>query len=122
MTSVLSSDFVSSRNVDEPPDLRVGVLEEAGVDLGHAREEASFGPADSVSHFWHALEHRRQLGVLADDPQLLLPLEHDLAVLVPPHVELAFVLVAPLLRYVVGRVAGAEREVAEPRTSGSIDC
>ncbi len=101
----------------QAPYLRVGVLEEARVDLGHSRKEALLVGRKGVP-FLHALEHRGELGVLWNDPELLLSFDHDLAVLVPPHVELALVLVAPLLRDVVGRMASSEREMAEPGSVG----
>src|SRR4051794_34309892 len=41
---------------------------------------------------------RRQLGVLADDAHPLLAIEHELAVALVAHVELAAVLLDPLLR------------------------
>ena len=100
--------------VDQPADVVIGVLHERRV------------------HFHLALEHRlelgihgipgrnrgvprRQLGVGADHPQLLLLVERDLALLVPAVGELALVLVDPLLRDVMRRVRGARREVDEER-------
>ena len=53
-----------------------------------------------------------------DDAQFLLPLEGDLALLVPAVGELALVLVDPLLRHVMRRVRGARREVHEERLVG----
>ena len=49
----------------------------------------------------------RKLGVRRDDAQLLLAFEHHVPVLVPAHVELALVLVRPLLGHVVRRVRRA---------------
>ena len=95
----------------------VGVLEEAGIDLHLAGEDRP-----------HVLRRlvpgrdlgrpRGQLGVGGDDAQLLLPREGLLAQLVPALIELALVLVDPLLRHVVRRVAGARREVHEERLVG----
>jgi len=56
--------------------------------------------------------------VRGNDAELLLLLEDDLAVLVPPHVELALVLVGPFLCDVVGRMARGERQEREPRLVG----
>ena len=52
---------------------------------------------------------------LGEDAQPLLPFEHQLAVRLVPHVELALVLVGPLLRRVVRRVARARAVVEEER-------
>ncbi len=66
----------------------------------------------------HRVGPRRQLSVLRDHAELLLPLECLVAVGVVPLVELAGVLVGPFLRHVVRRVAAAGREVGEPRLLG----
>ncbi len=58
---------------------------------------------------------RRQLRVGGDDAELLLPRERLLAHHVPALVERAAVLVRPLARHVVRRVAAAGRDVGEPR-------
>ena len=93
------------------------MLEETGIDLHLAGED---GP--------HVLRRlvprgdfgrpRGQLGVRGDDTQLLLSRERFLAQLVPALIELALVLVGPLLRHVVRRMAGARREVHEERLVG----
>ncbi len=56
---------------------------------------------------------RRQLGAWRDDAHLELALVDDLAVLVPTHVELALVLIGPLLGHVVRGMAGARGVVQE---------
>ena len=61
---------------------------------------------------------RRQLGVGRDHAELLLAREGPLAQRVPAVVELARVLVGPLLGDVVRRVGGAGREVDEERLVG----
>jgi hypothetical protein len=61
---------------------------------------------------------RREHRIGGDDAQLFLPLERDLALLVPAVRELAFVPVDPLLRDVMRRVRGAGREVDEERLVG----
>ena len=58
---------------------------------------------------------RGQLRVLRDDTELLLPGQRLLAELVPATVELALVLVRPLLRHVMRRVGRAGGEVHEER-------
>ena len=92
----------------------VGVLQEPGVDLHLPLE--------------HRLELRRhlvpgrdlgmarcQLGVRADDAQLLLPRERLLAQRVPALGEAALVLVGPLLGDVVRGMHGTRREIDEER-------
>ena len=122
--------------VQQPPDLRVGVREEAGVDLGHPAEQplllgrqrvprpravqrrerlavrprARLGRADRVQ--------RRQLGVGRDDAHLLLARERLLAHRLIAHVEPALEAVDPLLRGVVRRVTRARRVVEEERLLG----
>ena len=89
--------------VEDPPDLVVGVAEEPRVDLGHAGEEPllvvaqRLPRADGVqlrpglavlSGPVGVRVDRGQLGVLGEDPERLLPLEHLLPVDLVPHVEL----------------------------------
>jgi hypothetical protein len=106
------------------------VGQEPGVDLGHPAEQPLLllrqllpGPhhVDRVPRL--AVDalllgrgvQRRQLGVLREDAQLLLALEHLLAVALVAHVEAAPVLLDPLLGGVVGGVGGAGAEVHEER-------
>ena len=110
-------DFQILERVDEPAEMVVGVLEERGVDLHLTGED---GP-----HVLRRLVPRRDLGrprrqhgVGGDDAQLLLPRKNLFAQLVPALIELALVLVDPLLRHVVRRVAGARREIHEERLVG----
>ena len=98
--------------VEQPADLVVGVLEEAGEHLHHPGVELAL-VGRQVVPLLHVGIVARQLGVLGDDAQLLLPREHLLAVGVPAVVELALVLVGPFLRHVVRRVVGAGGEVQE---------
>ena len=58
---------------------------------------------------------RRELRVLRDDASLLLVREHELAVGLVAHVELALVLVRPFLRHMVRSVGRAGRVVEEER-------
>ena len=89
----------------------------AGIDLHLARE-------DRPHLLRHLVPGRNlvgplgQLGIGRDDAELLLAREDLLAQLVPALIELALVLVDPLLRHVVRRVAGARREVHEERLVG----
>ena len=107
--AVVADDVVDERvvedaevldRVDHPADVVVGVLEEAGVDLHLAREHR----LQLVRHVVPGRDlvvARGQLGVGRDDAQLLLAGERALALHVPAVVELALVLVGPLLRDVV---------------------
>src|SRR5439155_14799991 len=58
---------------------------------------------------------RGELGVARDHAELLLPRERLLAQLVPALVELAFVFVAPFLRYLVRRMSCSSRKVEKER-------
>ena len=62
---------------------------------------------------------RGQLAVRRDDPQRLLPGDRLFAQFVPALVELALVLVGPLLGHVVWRVGGPRREVDKEGFVGS---
>ena len=96
-----------SRKSSSRPEVVVGVAQEAGEDLHHrgctagARRRAA-SPSRGRPGRAATAPRRR------DDPQLLLPREHPLAVGVPAVVELPGVPVRPLLRDVVRRVRGAE--------------
>ena len=110
-------DFHVLERVEQPPDVMVGVLHERGVHF-HLALEHRLELGIHVVPGRDLLVARRQFGVGADDAQLLLPLERDLALLVPAVGELALVLVDPLLRHVVRRVRRARREVHEERLVG----
>ena len=130
---VFSSSPDCLQEVEQAPDLVVGVGQEPGVHLGHPAEQPLLllrqrvpGP-DHVHRVPRlALDalllgigvQRRQLGVLGEDAQLLLALEHLLAVALVAHVEAALVLLDPLLGGVVGGVGGAGAEVHEERLVG----
>ena len=90
--------------VQDAAEVVVGVLDEPGEDLHHPRVEPPLvgGQRRPLGHVGIA---RRELGVGGQEPDLLLIREHGLAVGVPAHVELALVVVGPLLRDVVRRVA-----------------
>ena len=83
--------------VEQPADVVVGVLHERGVHF-HLALEHRLELGIHVVPGRNLLVPRRQHGVGADHAQLLLPLERDLALLVPAVGELALVLVDPLLR------------------------
>ena len=103
--------------VDHPPDVVVGVLRVAGVDLHLAGVER----LQLLGHVLPCRERlvaRGQLRVRRDDTQLLLPGEGLLAQPVPALVELALVPVRPLLRDMVRGVAAAGGEVDEERLTG----
>src|SRR6185503_7498819 len=90
----------------------VGVLRVAGIGLHLARVQALLRLAERVP-----LRKRvvlRQLRVVWHDTQLLLASERLLAGDVPSLVELPLVLVGPLPRHVVRRVAAPGGVVHEP--------
>ena len=100
--------------VDQPPDVVVGVLEEAGVDL-HLADEHRLELLGHVVPGGDLVVALGELGVGGDHPERLLPLDGLLAQPVPALVELALVLVGPLLGHVVGGMGRAGREVDEER-------
>ena len=99
---------MSSRNpevlhrVDEPADVVVGVLEEAGVHL-HLAGEHGFQLVRHLGPRRDLHVPLRQLGVGRDDPELLLPREGPLTLRIPAVVESTRILVDPLARHVVRR-------------------
>ena len=110
--AVVADDVVHDRvvehfqlleRVDQPADVMVGVLHEPGVDLHLAREHRLeiIGHVDPRGDLFVA---GGELGVGRNDAELLLARERLLAHPVPTLVELALVLVGPLLRHVVRRV------------------
>ncbi len=121
---------------EQASDLVVGVREEPGVDLRHSREELLLVirervPRPRVVEWRERLAvrpgarlarpdrvDRRQLGVLRDEAELLLPGEGLLAHRLVAHVEAALVLVGPLARNVMRCMAGAGRVVEEERLLG----
>ena len=110
--------------VDDPPDLVVGVLREAGEDLGHACEQPLLVVGERVPRA-HVVQRavgalgqrvdRREVGALGQHALLDHARQRPLAVGLVAVVELALVLVGPLRRSVVGRVVGARAEPHEPR-------
>jgi hypothetical protein len=90
----------------------VGVLEETRVHF-HLPAEDGFQRRRHLVPGRDLLRARRELAIRGDDAEPLLPGEDLLAELVPTLVELALVLVSPLLRYMVGRMGGAGGEVDE---------
>ena len=124
--AVVADDVVDERvvedaqllqRVEQPADVVVGVLQEARVDL-HLPAQHGLERLRHLVPGRDLLVARGELAVRRDDAQLLLPGEGLLAQLVPALVELALVLVGPLLRHVVRRVGGAGREVDEERLVG----
>ena len=100
--------------VDDPADVPVGVLGVARVDLHLTGVEALVRLVERVPRRERVVA-RRQLRIGRDDAERLLPRERLLAHHVPPLVELAAVLVRPLARHVVRRVAATGGDVGEPR-------
>ena len=98
--------------IHEPTDVMVGMLHEAGINLHLANQDRLHDWRDGVPgrNFGMPCGER---AIRRDDAEFLLPCEGFLAQLVPALVELAFVLVRPLLRHVMRRVRRAGREVGE---------
>ena len=90
----------------------VRLLHEPGEDFGLAREQLLF-VAVSASQSLMSSRFRRQLGVRRNHAHRLLARERLLPDLVPTLVELALVLVRPLLGHVVRCVDGPGRVVDE---------
>ena len=110
-------DLQILERVDEPAEMVVGVLEKRRVDFHLAGEDRPHVLRRLVPGR-NFVRPRRENGVGRDDAQLLLARERFLAQLVPALVELALVLLDPVLRHVVRRVAGARREIHEERLVG----
>ena len=103
--------------VHQLADLGVGVLDEPGEDLHQPPLERPFR-SGMLSQ--EAIDRRRGVSFVSggNPAEFLLPLEDALAVLVPAVVELALVLVGPLLEDVVRAVGGARGPVHEERLVG----
>ena len=102
------------QRVEQPADVVVRVLLEARVDLHLPGVELLLLVRQRVPGR-HLVVPGRELRVLRDDAELLLALERRLAVAVPALVELARVLVGPVLGDVMRRMRGPGREVHEER-------
>ena len=110
-------DLQILERVDEPAEMVVGVLEKRRVDFhltGEDRPHVLRGLVPGRNF----VGPRREHGVGRDDAQLLLARERFFAQLVPALIELALVLLDPVLRHVVRRVAGARSEIHEERLVG----
>ncbi len=103
--------------VDEPTDVVVGVFQEARVDL-HLTAQDRLQVIGHVVPGRDFLVPGGELAVGGDHAQRLLPGEGFLAQLVPSLVELALVLVGPVLGDVVRGVGGARGEIDEERLVG----
>ena len=112
MISVLSSSPIVFEEIDQPADVMVRVL--AGI---RRRPPSSAHRASARRPGACPSPARRGRGGTAsrlrNDAELLLLGEDLLAILVPAVVELAFVLVGPLLRHVVRRMHRTRGEVEE---------
>ncbi len=124
--AVVADDVVDERviedaevleRIDQPPEVVVGVLEKACVDL-HLASKDRLEVVGNLVPGGNLLVPRRQLCLGRHDAELLLAGEDLLAQLVPALIEPALVLVGPLLRNVVWRVGSPRREVDEERLVG----
>src|SRR5262245_29110304 len=95
----------------------VSVLEEPRIDL-HLAAQYGLHRLRHIFPRWDLRVARGEPAVLRDHTQLLLSSKGLLAQLVPALVELALVLVGPLLGYMMWRVGSTRREVDEERLVG----
>ena len=102
------------QSIEYPSDLMVGVLHEAGVDL-HLSAEHRLEVLGDVIPGHDLGRASRELRVLGNNTQFLLACQRFLTQDIPTGVELALVLIAPLLGHVVGSVGGPGRVVHEER-------
>ena len=124
--SVVADDVVDQRvvelsepvePVDEPPDVIVGMLEEAGIHFHLPREYrlhvvGLFVPRRDL------VRAVGQLGIGRNDAELLLPRKGFLAQRIPALVELSFIFVGPLFGNVMWCVRRTGREIHEKRLVG----
>ena len=102
---------------EQPPDVMVGMLHEARKDLHHPRIQfllvrRQLVPVRDVRVV------TRKLGVFGHDAQFLLAFENPVAIRIPAVVELALVLVRPLLGNLMRRMVRARSEIQEERFVG----
>ena len=112
---VADAQFIERR--EQPAEVVVGVVEHPSE--GFLKPGVNF--LLGVVQLRPRLDHRvswRELGVLRDDAELLLPLEGFLANPVPTLVKPAFVFLDELLRGVQRGMVRAEGEVGEERPPG----
>ena len=112
MISVFSNSPIDFRKSNSRPIVVVGVLRNP-ANTSIMRAYSLRSSAESVLPVLHVGIVARQFGVLGDDAQLLLPRKRLFAIGIPAIVELALVLVGPLLRHVMRRVHRARAEVHE---------
>src|SRR5262245_19459203 len=90
------------------------MLEKPGEDFLHPCVEAFLVCRARVPRR-NRIGPRRQLGVLRDDAELLLVLDGELALPVPPVIELPLVFVGPFLVHVMRSMSRTRRKVDEER-------
>ena len=105
-------DVQLAQALDQSADVVVGVFQEPGVHL-HLPAQDGLERLRHVGPTRDLLVPGRQLAVLRDHAELLLPSEDLVSQSIPSLVELALVLVGPLPGHVVRSMAGAGREVDE---------
>jgi hypothetical protein len=114
----LSRSPISSTSSSRRPTFQSAFSEIAGEHLHLAGVQLLLGSSVSESQAGNRVGPFGQLGVLGDDAEFLLAGERPLAVGVPTVVELALVLVGPLLGHVVRGMATAGRVVHHPGLLG----
>ena len=103
--------------IDQPPDVVIHVLAEAGEYFHHARIEFAL-VRRQLRPLLNVGVVTRELRVLGDDAKLFLPRECFFAIDVPALVELALVFVRPFLADVMRRMVRARREIKKERLVG----
>ena len=103
--------------VEQAPDVVVGVLQKTGVHLHHARIDLALVRRALAPGFDIGIV-ARQLGVGGNDTQFLLAGKDLLAIGIPAVIELALVFVGPFLGHMMRRVHGAGGEIEEERLVG----
>ena len=113
-TRVSSKNAEILERINQTSHVVVRVFHETGVHLHLAEQNGLHFFRDCVPgrNFWMPL---RKFAVRRNDAELLLPGKRLLAELVPPLVELAFVLIRPLLGHMMRSVGRARREIGEER-------
>ena len=102
-------------SIDDAAEFVVALGAVAGEDFHHARIETLLVGVEGVP-CRQALGTNRELCVLGNDAEFLLPLEGVLAINVPSLIELAFELIDPFFRGVVWGVGSSGSDVEEEGT------
>ncbi len=110
-----------SRNVDQPRQMPVGVVEHAGKRRLQPREQRAARRRECSAHGLHAVIARRHSGVRRHDAHRLLPRQPPLALDVPAMRRTSRRIFDDQVgRRLMRRMAGAERQPGQPRHIGPV--